>query len=62
MAERLPRIYETANIFAGVDVTKEPALVLPTVHSNMSGIPTNLRTQSVRDETNVIVPGLSAAG
>ena len=41
LAERLPGIYETANIFAGVVVTKEPAPVLPTVHYNMSGIPTN---------------------
>ena len=41
LAERLPGIYETANIFAGVDVTKEPAPVLPTVHYNMRGIPTN---------------------
>ena len=62
LAGRLPGIYETAKFVAGVDGTKEPAPVLPTVHYNMSGIPTNLRTQSVRDETNVIVPGLSAAG
>ncbi len=40
LADRLPGISETANIFAGVDVTKEPASVLPTVHYNMSGIPT----------------------
>ena len=40
LADRLPGISETANIFAGVDVTKEPASALPTVHYNMSGIPT----------------------
>ncbi|CAD6951778.1 unnamed protein product [Tilletia controversa] len=63
--ERLPGISETAAIFAGVDVTKEPIPVLPTVHYNMGGIPTDykghvLRTTSVgRDE---IVPGLYAAG
>lgn len=41
LAERLPGISETAQIFAGVDVTKEPIPVLPTVHYNMGGIPTN---------------------
>lgn len=43
--ERLPGIAETAKIFAGVDVTKEPAPVLPTVHYNMGGVPTNFMTQ-----------------
>jgi len=62
LAERLPGISETAKIFAGVDVTKEPAPVLPTVHYNMGGIPTNWKTQVVKDATNVIVPGLLAAG
>merc|ERR1712127_628114 len=62
LAERLPGISETAKIFAGVDVTKEPAPVLPTVHYNMGGIPTNWKTQVIRDESNVIVPGLLAAG
>merc|ERR1712032_1426575 len=62
LAERLPGISETAKIFAGVDVTKEPAPVLPTVHYNMGGIPTNWKTQVVVDETNVIVPGVLAAG
>merc|ERR1712051_910769 len=52
----------TAKIFAGVDVTKEPAPVLPTVHYNMGGVPTNWKTQVIRDESNVIVPGLLAAG
>ena len=41
LAERLPGISETAQIFAGVDVTKQPIPVLPTVHYNMGGIPTN---------------------
>lgn len=41
--ERLPGISESAKIFAGVDVTKEPAPVLPTVHYNMGGIPTNYK-------------------
>merc|ERR1719229_1426540 len=62
LAERLPGISETAKIFAGVDVTKEPAPVLPTVHYNMGGIPTNWKTQVLRNEQNVIVPGLLAAG
>merc|ERR1711881_321712 len=62
LAERLPGISETAKIFAGVDVTKEPAPVLPTVHYNMGGIPTNWKTQVVRDASNEIVPGLLAAG
>lgn len=43
LKERLPGISETAAIFAGVDVTKEPIPVLPTVHYNMGGIPTNWR-------------------
>merc|ERR1711862_982496 len=60
--ERLPGISETAKIFAGVDVTKEPAPVLPTVHYNMGGIPTNWKTQVVKDASNVIVPGLLASG
>merc|ERR1712056_137798 len=62
LAERLPGISETAKIFAGVDVTKEPAPVLPTVHYNMGGIPTNWKTQVVKDASNVIVPGLLASG
>jgi succinate dehydrogenase/fumarate reductase flavoprotein subunit len=44
LAERLPGILETAHIFAGVDATKEPIPVLPTVHYNMGGIPTNWKT------------------
>lgn len=42
---RLPGISETAHIFAGVDVTREPIPVLPTVHYNMGGIPTNYKGQ-----------------
>lgn len=63
--ERLPGISETAKIFAGVDVTKQPIPVLPTVHYNMGGIPTNWRGEvvTVRDgDSNHIVPGLLAAG
>ena len=63
--ERLPGISESARIFAGVDVTKEPIPVIPTVHYNMGGIPTNLRGEvvTVRDgDTEVVVPGLMAIG
>ena len=45
LAERLPGISETAMIFAGVDVTREPIPVLPTVHYNMGGVPTNYKGQ-----------------
>ena len=45
LATRLPGISETAQIFAGVDVTREPVPVLPTVHYNMGGVPTNYRGQ-----------------
>jgi succinate dehydrogenase / fumarate reductase, flavoprotein subunit len=65
LAERLPGISESAKIFAGVDVTKEPIPVLPTVHYNMGGIPTNFYsevvTKSGRDPDKV-VPGLMAVG
>jgi len=62
--ERLPGISETAQVFAGVDVTKEPIPVLPTVHYNMGGIPTNYRGQVIdyKNGTDVVVPGLYAAG
>jgi succinate dehydrogenase / fumarate reductase, flavoprotein subunit len=63
--KRLPGIAETAKIFAGVDVTREPIPVLPTVHYNMGGIPTNWRTEVViptRDNPNTVVPGLMAVG
>lgn len=62
---RLPGIAESARIFAGVDVTKEPIPVLPTVHYNMGGIPTNFRTEVVnptKKDPNAVVPGLMAIG
>lgn len=70
LAERLPGISETAAIFAGVDVTKEPIPVLPTVHYNMGGIPTNHLGEVVTTKydqhgaftEDVVVPGLFAAG
>ncbi len=63
--ERLPGISESARIFAGVDVTKEPIPVLPTVHYCMGGIPTNYHgevVQKVGDDPDAIVPGLFAIG
>ena len=63
--ERLPGISETAKVFAGVDVTKEPIPVLPTVHYNMGGVPTNYRTEVLRPtaaDPDAIVPGLMAVG
>lgn len=60
--ERLPGIAESARIFAGVDVTKEPIPVLPTVHYNMGGIPTNRFGEVLGDERDRLVPGLMAAG
>ena len=45
LATRLPGISETAQIFAGVDVTRDPIPVLPTVHYNMGGVPTNYKGQ-----------------
>merc|ERR1712019_325680 len=62
LAERLPGISETAKIFAGVDVTKEPAPVLPTVHYNMGGVPTNWKTQVLDGPDNNVIKGLLAAG
>ena len=62
---RLPGISETAKIFAGVDVTKEPIPVLPTVHYNMGGIPTNLYGEVLRptaDNPDATVEGLMAIG
>lgn len=61
---RLPGISETAMIFAGVDVTKEPIPVLPTVHYNMGGTPTNYKGQVITYENgeDKIVPGLFACG
>ncbi|WP_375689084.1 succinate dehydrogenase flavoprotein subunit [Pseudooceanicola sp. LIPI14-2-Ac024] len=65
LAERLPGISESAKIFAGVDVTKEPIPVLPTVHYNMGGIPTNYWGEVINptsENPNAIVPGLMAVG
>ncbi|MGR3757134.1 MAG: succinate dehydrogenase flavoprotein subunit, partial [Tranquillimonas sp.] len=62
---RLPGISESARIFAGVDVTKEPIPVIPTVHYNMGGIPTNYWGEVLnptKDDPNAIVPGLMAVG
>ena len=63
--ERLPGISESARIFAGVDVTREPIPVLPTVHYNMGGIQTNYHGEVLTKKGNdpdVIVPGLMAIG
>jgi len=63
--ERLPGIAETAQIFAGVDVTKEPIPVLPTCHYNMGGVPTNYHGEVVTlkdGDANTVVPGLMAVG
>jgi succinate dehydrogenase (ubiquinone) flavoprotein subunit len=64
LAARLPGISETAMIFAGVDVTREPIPVLPTVHYNMGGIPTNFKGQVIthKDGDDTVVPGLYACG
>ena len=65
LEERLPGISESARIFAGVDVTKEPIPVLPTVHYNMGGIPTNFHGEVVTlkdDDPDTVVPGLMAIG
>src|SRR3546814_9417167 len=63
--ERLPGISETARIFAGIDVTKEPLPVIPTCHYNMGGVPANFHGEVVpmknRDGTSV-VPGLMSIG
>lgn len=63
--ERLPGIAESAKIFAGVDVTREPIPVLPTVHYNMGGIPTNYHGEVVTlkdGNPDTVVPGLMAIG
>jgi succinate dehydrogenase / fumarate reductase flavoprotein subunit len=63
--ERLPGISETAKIFAGVDVTKEPIPVLPTVHYNMGGLQTNYHGEVVtlrNGDPDAVVPGLYAIG
>ncbi|MCX8501808.1 MAG: succinate dehydrogenase flavoprotein subunit [Alphaproteobacteria bacterium] len=63
--EKLPGISETAKIFAGVDVTRQPIPVLPTVHYNMGGIPTNYHAEVLRPTAknpDAVVPGLMAIG
>src|SRR6516164_4944569 len=63
--ERLPGVAETARIFAGVDVTRQPIPILPTCHYNMGGIPTNYHCEvmTVKDgDPNTAVPGLMALG
>jgi succinate dehydrogenase / fumarate reductase, flavoprotein subunit len=63
--ERLPGISESAKIFAGVDVTKEPIPVIPTVHYNMGGIPTNFHGEvltKANGNADTVVPGLMAIG
>ncbi|MCI5041696.1 MAG: succinate dehydrogenase flavoprotein subunit [Donghicola eburneus] len=65
LAERLPGISESAKIFAGVDVNKEPIPVLPTVHYNMGGIPTNYWGEALNptaEDPTAVVPGLMAVG
>ncbi|KAG9511405.1 Succinate dehydrogenase [ubiquinone] flavoprotein subunit, mitochondrial, partial [Fragariocoptes setiger] len=64
LATRLPGISETAMIFAGVDVTREPIPVLPTVHYNMGGVPTNYKGQVITYENgeDKVIPGLYACG
>ena len=65
LQERLPGISETAQIFAGVDVSKEAVPVIPTVHYNMGGIPTNWKGEVInptKNNENNIVKGLWAAG
>jgi succinate dehydrogenase / fumarate reductase flavoprotein subunit len=63
--ERLPGIAETARIFAGIDVTREPIPILPTAHYNMGGIPCSMRGEVVtpkNGDPNSVVPGLMAVG
>ncbi|MBB4100319.1 succinate dehydrogenase / fumarate reductase flavoprotein subunit [Sphingomonas kyeonggiensis] len=65
LAERLPGITETGKIFAGVDLTRQPLPVVPTVHYNMGGIPTNYHGEVVRNQDgdpDSVVPGLFAVG
>ena len=65
LAERLPGISESARVFAGVDVNKDPIPVLPTVHYNMGGIPTNYWGEVIcpdGEDQNKILPGLMAVG
>ena len=61
--EKLPGIEETAKIFAGIDATKDPIPVIPTVHYNMGGTPTNYKTEVLANEnSNSVVEGIMAIG
>ncbi|WP_448663231.1 succinate dehydrogenase flavoprotein subunit [Sphingomonas sp. CJ20] len=65
LAERLPGITETGKIFAGVDLTRQPLPVVPTVHYNMGGIPTNYHGEVVHNKDgnpDTVIPGLFAVG
>ena len=65
LSETLPGISETAKIFSGIDVSKEPIPVIPTVHYNMGGIPTNINAEVIKSNSSgsqEIVPGLMAIG
>jgi succinate dehydrogenase flavoprotein subunit len=65
LAERLPGITESAKIFAGVDLTREPVPVIPTAHYNMGGIPTNYHGEVIdpsRGGPDAVAPGLMAVG
>ena len=65
LAERLPGISESAKVFAGVDVTRDPIPVIPTVHYNMGGIPTNIHGEVLRptaENPDAVCPGLMAIG
>ena len=65
LALRLPGISETAKVFAGVDVTREPIPIMPTVHYNMGGIPTNYHGEVLAptaDDPDRVCPGLMAIG
>jgi len=65
LEQRLPGITELNKVFAGIDVTKEPARVLPTVHYNMGGVPTNLHGEALRPtkaDPDAVCPGLMAIG
>jgi succinate dehydrogenase / fumarate reductase flavoprotein subunit len=63
--QRLPGISETARIFAGIDVLREPIPVIPTAHYNMGGVPTNIHGEVVslkNDNPETVIPGLMAIG
>ncbi|WP_428630900.1 succinate dehydrogenase flavoprotein subunit [Sphingopyxis sp.] len=65
LAERLPGITESGKVFAGVDLTRQPLPVVPTVHYNMGGIPCNYHGEVVtlgKDGPDTVVPGLFAVG